>query len=30
MSQNDQAHFKNVATNALRFLKCVWVFGDMH
>ena len=26
MSQNGQAHFKNLAANAARFLKCVWQF----
>ena len=28
MSQNDQAHFKNLAANAASFLKCVWLFWD--
>ena len=26
MSKNDQAHFKNLAGNAVRFLKGVWPF----
>ena len=26
MSQNGQTHFKNLVTNAARFLKCVWPF----
>ena len=29
MSQNDQTHFKNLAANAARFLKCVWSFWDI-
>ena len=31
MSQNGQTHFKNLAANAARFLKCFWLFwGNMH
>ena len=31
MSQNGQAHFKNITGNASRFLKCLWSFwGIMH
>ena len=31
MSQNGQTHFKNLAANAARFLKCVRPFWDsMH
>ena len=31
MSQNGQAHFKNLAVNTARFLKCAWPFWDfMH
>ena len=31
MSQNGQRHFKNLAANAARFLKCVKPFwGIMH
>ena len=26
MSQNGQAHFKNLVANAARFLKCIWFF----
>ena len=26
MSQNDQTHFKNLAANAARFLKCLAIF----
>ena len=26
MSQNGQTHFKNLAANAIWFLKCVWPF----
>ena len=29
MSQNRQTHFKNLAANAARFLKCVWPFGTL-
>ena len=29
MSQNGQTHFKNLAANAARFLKCVWPFRDI-
>ena len=29
MSQNGQAHFKNLAANAATFLKCVWPFWDI-
>ena len=29
MSQNGQAHFKNFAANAARFLRCVWPFWDI-
>ena len=29
MSQNGQAHFKNLAANAARFLECVWPFWDI-
>ena len=29
MSQNGQTHFKNLAANAARFLKCVWQFWDI-
>ena len=28
-SQNDQIHFKNLAANATRFLKCVWSCSDV-
>ena len=28
-SQNGQTHFKNLAVNATRFLKCVWLFWDV-
>ena len=28
MSQNGQTHFKNIAANPARFLKCVWPFYD--
>ena len=28
MSQNGQTHFKNLAANTARFLKCVWLFWD--
>ena len=28
MSQNGQAHFKNLAANGARFLKYVWPFWD--
>ena len=27
--QNGQAHFKNLAINAVRLLKCVWAFGEI-
>ena len=29
MSQNGQTHFKNLAANGARFLKCVWPFWDI-
>ena len=29
MSHNGQAHFKNLAANAAKFLKCVWLFWDI-
>ena len=29
MSQNGQTHFKNIASDAARFLKCVWHFGKL-
>ena len=29
MSQNGQIHFKNLAANAARFLKCVWPFYNI-
>ena len=29
MSQNGQAHFKNLAACAAKFLKCVWPFWDV-
>ena len=29
MSQNGQVHFKNLAANAARFLKCVWPFWNV-
>ena len=29
MAQNGQAHFKNLAANAARFLKFVWPFWDI-
>ena len=29
MSQNDQAHFKNLTAFAAKFLKCVWPFWDI-
>ena len=29
MSQNGQTHFKTLAANAARFLKCVWPFWDI-
>ena len=29
MSQNGQTHFKNLAANAVRFLKNVWPFYDI-
>ena len=29
MSQNDQAHFKNLAANVTRFLKCDWPIWDI-
>ena len=29
MSQNGQTHFKNLAANAARFLKCVWPCWDI-
>ena len=29
MSQDGQAHFKNIAAHAARFLKCVWPFWDI-
>ena len=29
MSSNGQTHFKNLAANAGRFLKCVWPFYDI-
>ena len=29
MSQNGQTHFKNLAANAARFLKCAWPFWDI-
>ena len=29
MSQNEQTHFKSLAANAARMLKCVWPFWDI-
>ena len=29
MSQDGQTHFKNLAGNAARLLKCVWPFWDI-
>ena len=29
MSQNGHIHFKNLATNAARFLKCAYHFGTL-
>ena len=29
MFENGQTHFKNLAENAARFLKCVWPFWDI-
>ena len=29
MSQNGQTHFKSLAANAARFLKCVWLFWNI-
>ena len=29
MSENGQTHFKNLAANAARLLKCVWPFRDI-
>ena len=29
MSKNGQTHFKNLAANAARFLKCDWPFYDI-
>ena len=29
MSQNGPIHFKNLAANAARFLKCVWPFYNI-
>ena len=29
MSQNGEKHFKNLATNAARFLSCAWQFWDV-
>ena len=29
MAQNGQTHFKSLAANAARFLKCVWPFWDI-
>ena len=29
MSSNGETHFKNLAANAARFLKCVWPFYDI-
>ena len=28
-SPNGQTHFKSLAANAARFLKCVWLFKDV-
>ena len=29
ISKNGQTHFKNLASNAARFLKCVWPFYNI-
>ena len=29
MPQNGQTHFKNLAANAAKFLKCAWPFSDI-